>query len=172
MTPLNRILNELVGFEYSQSFRKYWDLVALMQQRLETFILLTGILKKFVTKDTELMNHIKEVETVLLETNEKMISGMNRTLDKKEESYKRYDLGENMEEIYKLLESTNKLVLSLQNSYNEAYHCFIELWLVVDEEVKMPEFPILPVMEHIRFMDPEEHDKLKVRRIKIKNKRK
>jgi hypothetical protein len=43
---------------------------------------------------------------------------------------------------------------------------------VIDEEVKMPEFPILPVMEHIRFMDPEEHDKLKVRRIKIKNKRK
>jgi hypothetical protein len=66
-----------------------------------------------------------------------------------------------MEEIYKLLESTNKLVLSLQNSFNEAYHCFIELWLVVNEEVKMTEFPTLPVREHIRFMDPEEHDKLK-----------
>jgi hypothetical protein len=43
---------------------------------------------------------------------------------------------------------------------------------VVNEEVKMPEFPTLPVTEHIRFMDPEEHDKLKVRRIKIRNKRK
>jgi hypothetical protein len=160
MTPLNRILNELVGFEYSQSFRKYWDLMASMQQRLETFILLTGILKKCVTKDTKLMNHIKEVETVLLTTNEKMISDMNRTLEKKEEFYRRYDRGENMEEIYTLLESTNELILSLQNSFDEAYHCFIELWLVVNEEVKMPEFPILPVREHIRFMDPEEHDKL------------
>lgn len=161
MTPLNRILNELVGFEYSQSFRKYWDLMASMQQRLETFILLTGILKKCVNKDTKLMNHIKEVETVLLTTNEKMISDMNRTLEKKEEFYKRYDRGENMEEIYKLLESTNELILSLQNSFSEAYHCFIELWLVVDEEVTIPEFPTLPVREHIRFMDPEEHDKLK-----------
>jgi hypothetical protein len=47
-----------------------------MQLRLETFILLTGILKKRVTKDNKLMNHIKEVETVLLKTDEKMVSGI------------------------------------------------------------------------------------------------
>jgi len=40
---------------------------------------------------------------------------------------------------------------------------------VFNEEVKMPEFPILPVMEHIRFMDPEEHDKLKIRGVKMKD---
>jgi len=110
MTPLDRILNELVGFEYSQSFRKYWDLVASMQQRLETFILLNGILKKFFTDETKHMNQIKEVETVLQKANEEMVSSMNHILEKKEEFYKRYDGGEKMEEIYKLLESIDKLV--------------------------------------------------------------